>query len=209
MANAYKSAILSALLCLTLGCNRGGSEAHPLSRDQSASVQPVLVLDDKESYAVYDALLGEPTTSESGPNRNPLAIQDHTKVGVSCSDLSMTIDLQVLTASHDFAQQNSVERLLKPGGFDVSRKVEIIPSAELNRIFADGAKGWMEFRSTYPAAHGYIQLSAVGFSPGKNFAVVYSAVHCGPLCGAGGFTTLSKSGGVWRKNPGRRCGWIS
>jgi hypothetical protein len=60
-----------------------------------------------------------------------------------------------------------------------------------------------------PKLTGTIELSAVGLTADKNFAVVYSASHCGPKCAAGGIVTLSRNDGVWRKNGDRLCSWIS
>jgi hypothetical protein len=210
VVNKYPLTLVSALLCLALGCNQGGGLQTQLpAQEQTTSTQAALLLDDKETYAVYDALLGVTAKGDASQNSDAITILNHTKIGVSCSDISMTIDPRRLTAGRDFSQQNSVERLLKPDSFTLSRKVNMVSSAELDRIFADGPKGWPAFHTAYPGTHGYIELSAVGFAPGKNFAVVYSAVHCGPLCGTGGFVTLSKSGGVWRKNRDRLCSWIS
>jgi hypothetical protein len=208
--NKYLLTLVSALLCLTLGCNEGGGAQTQLpAKGRTTSAQAALLPDDKDTYAVYDALLGVSSKDDASKSSDAITILNHTKIGVSCSDISMTIDPRRLTAGRDFSQQNSVERLLIPDSFKLSRKVNMVSSAELDRIFANGPKGWPAFHTAYPGTHGYIELSAVGFSPGKNFAVVYSAVHCGPLCGAGGFVTLSKSGGVWRKDTDRLCSWIS
>jgi hypothetical protein len=208
--NKYLLTLVSALLCPTVGCNRGGGfQTQSPSREQTTSAQTALSLNEKETYAVYDALLGVPSKGDGTQTSDAIMILNHTKIGVSCSDLSMTIDPRRFAAGRDFDQQNSVERLLEPDSFELNRKVNMISSAELDRIFADGAKGWPTFHAVYPGMHSYIELSAVGFAPGKNFAVVYSAVHCGPLCGTGGFITLSKVDGVWRKNTNRLCSWIS
>jgi hypothetical protein len=210
VSNKYPIILGSALLYLALGCNQGGVSPTRLpAQEQTTSVQAVPFLDEKETYAVYDALLGLASEGDASQSGGTITILNHTKTGVSCSDISMTIDPRRLAAGRDFSEQNSVERLLKPDSFKLSRKLKMISSAELDRIFANGTKGWAAFHTAYPGTHGYIELSAVGFAPGQNFAVVYSAVHCGPLCGTGGFVTLSKRGGVWRRNTDRLCSWIS
>ena len=210
VVNKYLLTLVSVLPCLTLGCNQGGGSQTQLpAKGQTTSAQTALLLDDKDTYAVYDALLGGTAKDDASKSGDALTILNHTKTGVSCSDISTTIDPRRLTAGRDFSQQNSVERLLNPDSFKFSRRVNMVSSAELDRIFTDGSKGWQAFHTAYPGTHAYIELSAVGFAPGKKFAIVYSAVHCGPLCGAGGFVTLSKSGGVWRKATDRLCSWIS
>ena len=205
------SAITVALLCVTVGCSQSsGSHAQLSSPSQTTSAQPSRSIGDRDTYAVYEALLGGTPLGGAKVSSDTIAIKDRTAVGSVCSDPSKELDPRLRPAGEDFAKQNSSEWLLKLDQLDLGRKVEVVSSAELDRIFSEGVfEGWANFDKRYPGVHGYIELSAVGFTPDRNFAVVYSAVHCGPKCGTGAVVTLSKKDGTWRKNPDRLCSWIS
>jgi hypothetical protein len=165
---------------------------------------------DRDTYAVYDAILGSPASGAEKKSSSTVAVKDRTRIGVVCSDFSTTLDPQLRAAGEDFVKQNSTERTLIVGTFGLGRKIEVISSVELDRIFSEGTlQGWAKFHQNYPEVHGYVDLSAVGFNADKSFAVVYSGIHCGPKCGTGGFVTLSKKDGVWRRNQDRLCSWIS
>ena len=190
------------LLCTALGCGQDASQTRPPLVRQAPSAQPANPDDGRETYAVYNALLGGSST--------PVVIRDQTRAGVTCDDFSSSNDPRLRAAGEDFAKKNGAEHPLNTSAFTLGRKVEMVSSAELDQDFSKGiSQGWAAFHERHPQAHGYIDLSAVGFNADKTFAVVYSGGHCGGLCGAGGFATLSKKNGKWQKNSDRLCSWIS
>jgi hypothetical protein len=81
--------------------------------------------------------------------------------------------------------------------FNFDRSYKLLPFGEMGSSFA------------FRGSHGSITLSAVGFNPEKNIAVVSLDYVCGSLCGGGGFTVLRKDAGQWKPMPfsGRFCYW--
>ena len=70
---------------------------------------------------------------------------------------------------------------------------------------------WETFTEKFPNARGGIELSAVGFNPERDVAVVYVSHHCGRLCGRGFVQVLRKKDGAgtpvnWAI---KGCGWMS
>ncbi len=110
------SEVVFALLCGTVGCNSvGGSQTQLPFLNGAPSAQPSDSIGDKDTYAVYDAILGGPSTGPTKEANNTVAIKDHTRTGISCSDLSTAVDPRLKAAGQDFAEQNSKERFLTPG----------------------------------------------------------------------------------------------
>lgn len=200
-----------ALICIACGCNRESGptaqvSSQPATLTQESSARPD---DVKDAYAVYDSLLGNSSGGAAVPHGS-IAIADHTAIVKLCFDPATQLDPRLEAAGKNFLEQNIRERTIAADDLTLGRKVELISSTELDAIFSEGIlQGWEKFRKSYPAVHGYVTLSAVGFNADKSFAVVYSAAHCGPNCGAGAFITLSKKDGFWRKNSDRLCSWIS
>lgn len=210
MASKLVKTVVIASLCTTLGCIGDRPQTHLSSESPKLSEQAVSMNGDRESYAVYDALLGGPSLGGVGAPSDPLVIKDRSRAEAVCSDISTAPDPRIRAAGKDFVSKNSIEWLLTPEAFNLGRKVQLVSSVELDRIFAKGVvQGWVEFNQNYHGIKGYVDLSAVGFSPDKNFAVVYSAAHCGPKCGAGGFVALVKKDGKWQRTKDRLCSWIS
>ena len=67
----------------------------------------------------------------------------------------------------------------------------------LSRIFS-GGDGWTSFHSEFPDAHGYLELSRAVLSRDGKHALMYSAFHCGWLCGLGTLIHLEKTPTGWR-----------
>lgn len=202
---------IAAAVCLLLltGCHgKKTPPAYPDPQVGSTQKTPSATYDDPEAYAVYNALLG--ASDSTNASHRPIALLAETNRRETCSDLLSSINPKLREAAKDFTEQNSRERILTTEKRNLGRKVTSIKQTELDAIFSDGIfSGWDRFRETYPAQRSYIDLSAVGFSADRNFALVSSGIHCGPKCGAGGFSTFSKQHGVWKKNPDRLCSWIS
>jgi len=62
----------------------------------------------------------------------------------------------------------------------------------------DPEKYWAQFYQKYPGSSGVIELSAIGYSPGQDLAIVMVDQGCGMLCGIGYIVALRRVGGVWR-----------
>jgi hypothetical protein len=57
---------------------------------------------------------------------------------------------------------------------------------------------WNRFYQLYPGASGHIVLSAVGYNPTRDLALVTVDVGCGGLCGNGYIVVLRRAGGAWK-----------
>jgi hypothetical protein len=87
-----------------------------------------------------------------------------------------------------------------------------ISEAELDETFKPGVmEGWRRFRQEHPDSLGYVTLSAVGFNNAHTVAVVYSGVHCGGKCGAGGLKYFRHTPKGWQRVTSNfpNCDWIS
>ena len=62
----------------------------------------------------------------------------------------------------------------------------------------ESVKYWAQFFERYPDSPGIISLSRVGFSSGKDQAVVYVSNLCGDLCGKGYYVLLINSDKGWK-----------
>jgi hypothetical protein len=179
--------------------------------------------DDPDAYNVYNVLLGQSDdmlipvpiggkTKQKIPEvpREPIAIENLTGGDELCFDPATQTDSRMREAATDYNKQNSEHRLLKAEELRFGGKIELLSPSDLDSIFADGIiSGWKKFREVHPEVRGYTDLSAVGFSADKNFAIVFSGRYCGPTCGSGGIVTLSRKNGIWRRNGDQLCSWIS
>ncbi len=113
-------------------------------------------------------------------------------------------------AISNYVEINKNARLIEKA-FPMDQPFELIFAAELKGIFGQGVGGWQAFYNRYPNSGGWIELSAVGFNADKTVAVVYTAHHCGMLCGSGEFKVLEKKEGKWQPLTwqGSRCSWAS
>jgi hypothetical protein len=79
-----------------------------------------------------------------------------------------------------------------------SLQVRLISAEEYSRLFvSDCAQGWKNFHDKYPKAKSLIQISAVGFHPGRDQALIYITGGSGCLAGVGSLMLLQKKSGRW------------
>jgi hypothetical protein len=205
--------ISTAALAVAVVCGGCTTKSDPKIQTSWPAETPVVSADAndaKDAYAVYNALLGKPKSGKATSPGDSIVIEEHTSVEKLCFDPASQSDPRLREAGKDYEARGPGPMILGADSFNLGGKVELISATELDSIFADGVfAGWKRFQESHPDIHGYLEVSRVGFSAGKKFAIVYSAVHCGPKCGAGGFITLFKSGGIWQKNADRLCSWIS
>ena len=99
----------------------------------------------------------------------------------------------------DYAARNKNSLSLE-NKFNLKTKYEIVPYAEVEKIFPDGMpeEGWKVFYSKYPEANGYIRLSRVGFNKARDQAIVKTGWMRGPLHGEGNYVLLGKQNGSWK-----------
>jgi hypothetical protein len=195
---------------------QGGCRDTVVPPAQSAHIMPkpqyteLKTYDDPEAYAVYKALFEEKTENKRVKSESDLAFKIETKAQEACAAHEISSDPRAAEAVSDFSVRNAQPLSLNQNSLKFGRTMQFVSQPELQAVFAKGVgQGWKSFRAKYPNLHGYQEVSAVGFNSDKTFAILYSAVHCGEVCGVGGFTTLRKTQGAWRRDPTRSCSWIS
>ena len=65
-----------------------------------------------------------------------------------------------------------------------------------------------EYKARCPSLSWSMTLSRVGFSAGRDRAVVYVGIRCRGLCGSGEYFLLTKESGAWEIRERRRV-WVS
>jgi hypothetical protein len=59
-------------------------------------------------------------------------------------------------------------------------------------------EAWEKLYESFPGATGWMSVSLPGYSPKGDIAVVYTAHHCGSLCGQGFYVYLRRANGQWQ-----------
>jgi hypothetical protein len=86
--------------------------------------------------------------------------------------------------------------------------VQIVETAQIERIFSDSIDSWPRFRAAFPGARGFTSLSRVGWDPVSSQALVIVGTGCGPLCGSGYVVLLRRESGTW-KTVDQKVLWVS
>jgi len=99
----------------------------------------------------------------------------------------------------DFLLRNKTNRWLTRK-FDLHVEYVLNDYEEIKRLigFSNPLDDWKDFFKQYPAAHGFIHFSRVGFNQHLNQALVYAGWRCPGLCGQWEFILLEKSNHVWK-----------
>jgi hypothetical protein len=175
--------------------------AAPILRAQKTSAPPPATLSDNDS-AVYTAVLRELYQAAKG---RPIILSDQTAIGVPPGMLTnlpvqgpQTISfLNPISpeARQNFEDSNHASlHLLPPCKF--APECTLVDIADIALQVKD-AKAWRKFMARHANTPGIIIVSRIGFNHDRDQAVVYSGMSCGPLCGQGEFTWLTKHNGVW------------
>ena len=86
-------------------------------------------------------------------------------------------------------------------------KAKIVSGKEIENIFKKHSYGgWAEIQRTI--GDGFHVCSSPIFLRNNTYCLFYRAVHCGLLCGGGGYTLYKREGNNWIKVK-RYCGWMS
>lgn len=178
------------------------------------------VYTDPDAYAVYSAVLPQMWPWVQLDARH-LVIRETTKARVVCSApdknapggetskgtnpdgaaaASAASDKSAPDSTASAVEQyNRVNRhsWLLSRKLNISRTYTLIGGAELERIAHHEIGAWDLFFERHADSGGWIQFSAVGFSPDKKTAVVYAEYACGRQCGDGALYLLHKHGDRW------------
>ena len=178
--------VLSAGLLLSLGMTHAQS---PLT--------------DSDAYAVYDAIVPSDSLVREA-HAKELLIQDITRLLTDkyCSPQGPDLIGPWAAAAANLKKENvEPKSLVRQFGLPVPYR--LIPKETLDGFFnAAGIYGWDAFHTTYPDAHGFLLVSAVGFDDKHEHAIVYMSHSCGGLCGEGRYHFLQRTPDGWKEaNP--------
>jgi hypothetical protein len=179
-----------------------------------ALAQPSGSITDPDAYAVYNAVIRSDWLLRVA-HATELLIEDAT-VNESpsfkqCVPAGPDMKGAWADALNEFKTQQTTAKFLdRQFSLPVAYRLE---SKDTIRSFftAAGPMGWDGFHATYPNAHGYLELSAVGFDKTHEHAIVYLAHSCGRLCGEGSYHFLERKADAWtevRLNVSS-CMWVS
>jgi hypothetical protein len=79
---------------------------------------------------------------------------------------------------------------------------------ELDRLFDERGKGWLNFYKAYPDASCLVRLSRPGLDEEAGQALVFMSIRGGMARGAGFFELLQRRFGIWRSAANAKA-WIS
>ena len=165
-----------------------------------ALVQPSGTITDPDAYAVYNALVPSDSLLREAHATEAL-IQDTTVSDSAffkrCVPSGPDMKGPWEEALNDFkGQLTTAKRLDRQFSLPVAYRLE--PKDTIRSFFiVAGVMGWPAFHAAYPNAHGFLELSAVGFDKTRERAVVYMAHSCGGLCGEGGYHFLERQADGW------------
>jgi hypothetical protein len=169
-----------------------------------------------EVYAVYSALIREYIGARQDRTPN-LVIEtettDYPHLGGTriedCVKPEAGEEAQFEAMIRDYKAANKTPDTLKDK-FDLPYKYQLVSRSLISTIFIDKqVDGWKAFYDKYPNSDGYLDMSAVAFSPDRTIALVYLGHHCGWLCGDGTYHIMRKEDGKWTRSIWSRCDWVS
>jgi hypothetical protein len=176
--------------------------AAPTLRVQNTSALPQATLTDDDS-AVYTAVLRELYQAAKG---RPIILSDQTAIGVPPGMLTNlpVQGPQTITflnpispeARQSFEDLNHTSSLHLPPPCKFAPECTLVDIADI-ALQVKNAKAWRKFMTKHANTPGIIIVSRIGFNRDHDQAVVYSGMSCGPLCGQGEFTWLTKHSGAW------------
>ena len=167
---------------------------------------------EREEYAVYSAIIVQYAYEETGtfvianPTTN-LTYEPKLK-SLEFRPFDFRPPTPVLSPDglDDFIQRNRTNRWLTPK-LEIDRKYALVDYREIRRLadwdHPNPAPGqmmeeWKDFFKAYPATHGFVSLSRVGFNQQMDQALVHIGWRCPSLCGHWSFILLTKKDGVWK-----------
>ena len=171
--------LLPALTLVSVLLARGAAQQSPLS--------------DRDTYAVYAALLAK--SGASSVDRRPLVIRSDTRTrsNISCLPSGRPLAGEWKPVMDDFLSQNASQRFLDQSLLVVQVPFEIVAWTEI-MTGEDTYDAWKHFRARWPKAEGYYDVTAVGFNPARTRAIVYVGFHRGAGRGEGRYHFMEKTG---------------
>jgi hypothetical protein len=162
---------------------------------------------EREEYAVYSAIIVQYANEETGTFviANPTT---NLTYDPKLKSLQFFPPAPVLSQDtfDDFIQRNRTNRWLTPK-LEIDRKYALVDYREIRRLAGwdhpnttpgQMMEEWKDFFKTYPATHGFVSLSRVGFNQQMDQALVHIGWRCPSLCGHWSLIMLTKKDGLWK-----------
>jgi len=149
-------------------------------------------LTDTEAYRVYASVFLR--FAESALDRRPLVIRSDTRprTQMACFPSGKPIENEWKIVMDDFLRQNASAHVINERQLLLAVPFEIVGWSEI-KSGEDTYDGWRNFKARWPKADGYYDVSAVGFDPPRNRAIVHIGRHTG-AGGEGQYHFLEKVG---------------
>lgn len=197
-----KSVVTTVVFAMIITCLLAGNSGAKQARRNTQSPAPVKCT--RTDCRVFSAVLNAKLTDSSK----------------TCIVQSDTIDgrpwetRKIATAQeHRKDIQPLLDELNRRNGrscvisyLKTSRKVRLVSSKEIERIFNNGF--WPAFYKKYPGSVGLVTFSLPGYSRDKNTAIVYFSHSIGGRAGYGSMIFLKRVDGRWKLD-GEHPLWIS
>jgi predicted XRE-type DNA-binding protein len=169
----------------------------------SAQVPDAKPIDDRESFAVYSALL--PDEAMRQMRRSMMVIQAEATVSPHLTDEAPgpcwpsgpSIETEWKSTLENLRTENAHTRTIL-SGFTLSVPYLVVPKADIRAIFTGQSGDWKAFAERYPNSAGYLALSAVGFDTDRTKAMVYMAHAYGNQGGFNSYHLLRRVAGHWQ-----------
>ena len=171
----------------------------------------------KEEYAVYASVLKIIYADNLEENKTKLSfvIIDTTQQPDNPIGIRKVNKIRGLI--NNFRQRNK-ESVKLEKSFPIKYRYEMVNKSEIDRLLEsekrkdtlseDAAEGWKTFERKYPDSNGYYQFSRIGFSSGREFALIHikrSAAHGGNQTNY----VLRKKKGLWTLYLAYGGGWVA
>lgn len=172
-------------------------------------VKKITYIEDKDEYAVYQAVLKERFQNKTGQT----IVLNREVTGCSTvidSETEAEFPRERLDElfSDCYGKKNGNYELVG-NYFQPEEKIVLVSEDELGKIFIPTCdSGWRKFYRKYPNSVGNTSFSRVGFDSGRNIAVVNFGNQAGCLAGGGQIVFLQKENEVWRVKKSQAT-WVS
>jgi len=161
-----------------------------------------------EDYAVYAAVLRWPPFIR---DRSALIIFARTAVhdpSFCDPNPQITRSAPYQTAMADYVKKCGTSAPLQ-ARFGSTLREQLLSYEDREAIFhgPHGTNaGWDRFRTKWPGARGFFELSRVGFSPDGKRAFVLVTEYCGVTCGRATYFPVENDGTTWHLGTGILAG---
>lgn len=173
------------------------------------AVKKITFIEDKDEYAVYEAVL-----KEKFQNRLGRTIVLNKEVTGCSTVIDRDTEAHFPRSALDELFSDCYSKKwgnyeLVGNYFQTEEKIVLVSEDELGKIFIPTCdSGWRKFYRKFPNSVGNASLSRVGFDSSRNFAVVNFGNQSGCLAGGGQIVFLQKENDRWKVKKSQAT-WVS